>query len=47
MERTQRRDGTRDFKLTWTESGGPQVLASSRKGFGRFVIESAVARGVS
>lgn len=38
--------GTRIFKLTWTESGGPPVLASSRKGFGRFVVETAVARGV-
>jgi len=38
--------GTRMFKLTWTESGGPTVSPSSRKGFGRFVIETAVARGV-
>jgi two-component sensor histidine kinase len=35
------------FRLTWTESGGPLVSASSRKGFGRYVIENAVARGVS
>jgi two-component sensor histidine kinase len=40
-------DGTQSFRLKWAESGGPSVSASSRKGFGRFVIETAVARGVS
>lgn len=40
-------DGARNFQLTWIESGGPSVSASSRRGFGRFVIETAVARGVS
>lgn len=39
-------DGTQSFRLKWAESGGPSVVAPSRKGFGRFVIETAVARGV-
>jgi two-component sensor histidine kinase len=39
-------DGRPIFRLIWAESGGPPVSAASKKGFGRFVIETAVARGV-
>lgn len=33
--------------VSWRESGGPQVRPSSRRGFGRDVIEWAVARAVN
>lgn len=40
-------DGPRLFRMSWQETGGPKVTPSARKGFGRFVIEDAVARGLS
>jgi two-component sensor histidine kinase len=39
--------GPRRFRMSWQETGGPSVTPSARKGFGRFVIEDAVARGLS
>ncbi|MGK2923967.1 MAG: hypothetical protein ACSLE4_14535, partial [Methyloceanibacter sp.] len=38
---------TQRFRMSWRETGGPPVSQSTRKGFGRFVIEDAVARGLS
>lgn len=35
------------FRMSWRETGGPPLSQSARKGFGRFVIEDAVARGLS
>jgi PAS domain S-box-containing protein len=32
-------DGTNRFEISWTESGGPPVLAPERRGFGSTVIE--------
>jgi two-component sensor histidine kinase len=40
-------DRTRRFRMTWRETAGPPVTQTNRKGFGRFVIEDAVARGLS
>ncbi len=40
-------NGTQRFRMAWRESNGPVVTKSSRKGFGRFVVEEAVARGLS
>jgi two-component sensor histidine kinase len=31
--------GVRNLRLTWRESGGPSVVAPSKKGFGCFVLE--------
>jgi len=39
-------DGKSMCHLSWTESGGPMVQLPSRRGFGRVVIERAVARAV-
>jgi two-component sensor histidine kinase len=40
-------DGTERFRMSWQESGGPALSEPSRKGFGRYVVEEAVARGVT
>jgi two-component sensor histidine kinase len=40
-------DGNEMFQLSWRESGGPAVSEPMKKGFGGFVIEEAVAIGVS
>ena len=32
-------DGSHNLRLTWRESGGPPVVAPTRKGFGCFVLE--------
>lgn len=40
-------DGTPRFRMIWREANGPPVTQSGRKGFGRYVIEDAVARGLS
>jgi PAS domain S-box-containing protein len=34
------------FSLTWTEQGGPLVVAPKRRGFGSRLIESGLARGL-
>jgi PAS domain S-box-containing protein len=34
------------FNLTWTEQGGPLVVAPERRGFGSRLIESGLARGL-
>jgi two-component sensor histidine kinase len=39
-------EGASTFRMVWQELGGPAVSKSLRKGFGRFVIEEAVARGL-
>jgi two-component sensor histidine kinase len=39
-------EGTDRFRMSWTERGGPPVQQPTRKGFGRFVVEEAVGRGV-
>ncbi len=40
-------DGTEHFRMSWQERGGPALSEPSRKGFGRYVVEEAVARGVT
>jgi PAS domain S-box-containing protein len=40
------RDGTREFKLTWQESGGPPAARPRKKGFGSSIIENMIARSV-
>jgi PAS domain S-box-containing protein len=39
-------NGTREFKLSWRESGGPPVVRPRKKGFGSAITESMVARSV-
>jgi PAS domain S-box-containing protein len=39
-------NGTREFKLSWQESGGPPVIRPRKKGFGSAITESMVARSV-
>ena len=39
-------NGSREFKLTWRESGGPEVLQPRKKGFGSAITESMIARSV-
>jgi PAS domain S-box-containing protein len=39
---TRRTDG--GFNLTWTESGGPMVVASARRGFGTTLLEQVTGR---
>ena len=34
----------RRFRIAWVESGGPEVAAPERRGFGRTVVERNVAR---
>jgi light-regulated signal transduction histidine kinase (bacteriophytochrome)/CheY-like chemotaxis protein len=36
-------DAARDLRLAWRESGGPRVAEPTRSGFGRQLIENAVA----
>lgn len=36
----------RRFRLSWREHGGPPVRPSRRRGFGRFVVETMVARSL-
>lgn len=43
VDLTWRIDPAGRFRLTWVESGGPRVAAPSRKGFGTFLIEEALA----
>ena len=42
-----RPDSDDEFRLTWTETGGPPVLASPRRGFGSRIIETALAHEFS
>lgn len=37
---------TRRLSLSWQEQGGPPVVAPTRRGFGRFVIETIAARAL-
>ena len=39
-------DGASKLHLTWTESGGPDVVATDRRGFGRTILESLVPRAM-
>ncbi|MBC6981640.1 sensor histidine kinase [Caulobacter sp. 17J80-11] len=43
VELTWRIDPVGRFRLTWIESGGPRVKPPTRKGFGTFLIEEALA----
>ena len=45
--KVKKADGSQRFRLTWQERMGPPVTTPARKGFGRFVIEDAVARGLA
>jgi two-component sensor histidine kinase len=37
-------DGARHLKLVWQETGGPEVAAPTRKGFGSKLIERSIAQ---
>ena len=41
------RNGTREFNLSWRESGGPAVVRPRKKRFGSAITESMVARSVT
>ena len=43
VDLTWRIDPAGRFRLTWVESGGPRVAPPTRKGFGTFLIEEALA----
>ena len=40
------RNGSREFKLSWQESGGPPAVRPRKKGFGSSIIENMIARSV-
>ena len=40
------RNGAREFKLSWQESGGPPAARPKKKGFGSAIIENMIARSV-
>jgi two-component system CheB/CheR fusion protein len=40
------RNGTREFKLSWHETGGPAAVRPRKKGFGSAIIEDMIARSV-
>lgn len=39
-------EGGERFRMSWVETGGPPLQTPTRKGFGRFVVEDAVGRGL-
>ncbi|MCL4765127.1 MAG: PAS domain S-box protein [Hyphomicrobiaceae bacterium] len=43
---TEERDGERRFRMSWRESGGPQVEAPRQRGFGHTVVEAMVGRAL-
>jgi PAS domain S-box-containing protein len=42
----QARNGGREFRLSWHESGGPPAVRPRKKGFGSSIIENMIARSV-
>jgi PAS domain S-box-containing protein len=39
-------EGPMDFRLTWTESGGPSVMPPTRRGFGSILLERLLAHQI-
>jgi two-component sensor histidine kinase len=39
-------NGSRDFRLSWVETGGPPASPPRKKGFGSTIIENMVARSL-
>src|ERR1044071_5729584 len=42
----QERNGAREFKLAWQETGGPPAAQPKKRGFGSAILENMVARSV-
>ena len=40
------RNGSREFKLSWEETGGPPIVRPRKRGFGTAILENMVARSV-
>lgn len=42
----EQHDGQRRFRMMWRESGGPEIEAPKRRGFGHSVVEAMVGRAL-